>query len=75
MEPTRELAQQTHEQLELFKKYLVPNVHTLLLVGGMPVPPTLDALKRGVDIITATPGRLIGSHFSTHLVHEHDTHD
>ena len=62
IEPTRELAQQTHEQLELFKKHLTaPSLEILLLVGGMPVPPALNALKKGVDIITATPGKLMGN--------------
>ncbi len=62
IEPTRELAQQTHEQLDLFKKHLTaPSLEILLLVGGMPVPPALNALKKGVDIITATPGKLMGN--------------
>ncbi|MEJ7812949.1 MAG: DEAD/DEAH box helicase [Gemmatimonadaceae bacterium] len=55
--PTRELAAQVHQS---FRKY---GLHTGLRVaevfGGVPIGPQEKALKDGVDIIVATPGRLI----------------
>uniref|UniRef100_A0A8C5QK90 RNA helicase n=1 Tax=Leptobrachium leishanense TaxID=445787 RepID=A0A8C5QK90_9ANUR len=56
--PTRELAVQIEEQAkELISG--IPNMKTALLVGGLPLPPQLHRLKRGVQIIIATPGRLL----------------
>jgi superfamily II DNA/RNA helicase len=54
--PTRELAMQISDALE-------PYVHVMglrhkLVAGGMPYPPQLMALDRGVDLLIATPGRL-----------------
>ncbi|KAE9552783.1 hypothetical protein FO519_004000 [Halicephalobus sp. NKZ332] len=57
-EPTKELAEQTHQQISLFGKKLdAPKVRSALIVGGIPVKQQLDALDEGVDIITCTPGR------------------
>eukprot|EP01113_Clastostelium_recurvatum_P036417 TRINITY_DN5186_c0_g1_i1.p1 TRINITY_DN5186_c0_g1~~TRINITY_DN5186_c0_g1_i1.p1 ORF type:complete len:740 (-),score=190.47 TRINITY_DN5186_c0_g1_i1:11-2194(-) len=59
LEPSRELAEQTHQALLSFAKFLPPpQLSHLLLVGGVSNAPQLQALKQGVDIITATPGRL-----------------
>lgn len=60
IEPSRELAEQTFNQIGLFKKFLGshPIVNEMLLIGGSNVREQLDQLKRGVDIIVATPGRL-----------------
>lgn len=59
IEPSRELAEQTFNQIRMFKKYLVePQVRELLLVGGVNVREQLAILQSGVDIIVATPGRL-----------------
>lgn len=60
IEPSRELAEQTFNQIGLFKKHLKqqPAVNEMLLIGGSNVREQLDRLKRGVDIIVATPGRL-----------------
>ena len=58
-QPSRELAEQTYEQIKLFKKHLgSPNVRELLVVGGMKVDDQVKALEAGVDIVVATPGRL-----------------
>ncbi|NBD38157.1 MAG: DEAD/DEAH box helicase, partial [Verrucomicrobia bacterium] len=57
VEPTRELAQQVDEQLELYGKYR-PMRHTLLH-GGVRYGRQREALKAGVDIVVATPGRLL----------------
>lgn len=59
IEPSRELAEQTCEQIRKFKKHLTkPTVNELLVVGGVPVREQLAALQSGIDIIVATPGRL-----------------
>lgn len=59
IEPTRELAEQTFNQFEKFKKYLKdPPIRELLLAGGQSSKQQIDELQRGVDIIVATPGRL-----------------
>ncbi|MGH3544716.1 MAG: DEAD/DEAH box helicase [Mycobacteriales bacterium] len=54
--PTRELAVQVNEALEPYGRTLGLNAKTIC--GGMPMPDQMQALKRGVDIIVATPGRL-----------------
>lgn len=59
LEPSRELAEQTYNQIEKFKKYLKePNVKQLLVIGGVNVREQLAELKNGADIIVATPGRI-----------------
>lgn len=55
--PTRELAMQVSDALIPLAKPL--GLYTLLVAGGMSYTRQLDALRRGVDIIVATPGRLI----------------
>ncbi|BHF69464.1 ATP-dependent RNA helicase ddx1 [Sparganum proliferum] len=59
VEPSRELAEQTFEQIQKFKKYLSnPNPRALLVIGGVNSKDQMSALARGVDIVVATPGRL-----------------
>jgi ATP-dependent RNA helicase DDX1 len=59
MEPARELAQQTHDNITRFKKHLTsPGIRELLLVGGDSAKDQMRALAEGVDIVTGTPGRL-----------------
>ncbi|XP_022907258.2 ATP-dependent RNA helicase Ddx1 isoform X2 [Onthophagus taurus] len=59
IEPSRELAEQTCEQIKKFKKYLeAPKIRELLVIGGVNVKDQISALQSGVDIIVATPGRL-----------------
>jgi len=59
IEPSRELAEQTLKQIQLFKKHLAaPAVKELLVVGGVNVKDQISALSSGVDIVVATPGRL-----------------
>lgn len=59
IEPSRELAEQTLEQIHKFKKHLKePTVNELLVIGKVPIREQIDALKSGVDIVVATPGRL-----------------
>lgn len=52
--PTRELAM----QVEKACRALMPQLRTVLVVGGMAEGPQLESLRRGVQLIVATPGRL-----------------
>src|SRR3982751_2116407 len=56
--PTRELCMQIVSELELFKKFL-PGVHVVAVYGGTSITMQIRDLKRGVQIVVATPGRLI----------------
>ena len=56
--PTRELCLQIVKEMELFKKYLT-GMHVLAVYGGTPIGGQIRELKRGVQIVVATPGRLI----------------
>ena len=58
LSPTRELCLQIADDLESFSKYL-PEVRILPVYGGADIVPQMRALKQGVHIIVATPGRLI----------------
>ena len=55
--PTRELAAQVGQSFEDFGRHL--HQRTILIFGGVSPRPQLDALRQGVDIIVATPGRLL----------------
>jgi ATP-dependent RNA helicase RhlE len=55
--PTRELAAQVGQSFEDFGRHL--RQRTILIFGGVSPRPQLDALRQGVDIIVATPGRLL----------------
>lgn len=58
LSPTRELCLQIASDLESFAKFL-PEVHVLAVYGGSSIETQIRALKRGVDIVVATPGRLL----------------
>jgi ATP-dependent RNA helicase RhlE len=55
--PTRELAAQVHDSIRNYSKY--QRTTTAVIYGGAGMQPQVDALRRGVDILVATPGRLI----------------
>ena len=55
--PTRELAIQIGESFEAYGKYL--KLRHAVIFGGVGQNPQVEALKRGVDILVATPGRLM----------------
>ena len=55
--PTRELATQVGESVEVYAKYLP--FKSAVIFGGVGINPQKAILKKGVDIITATPGRLL----------------
>lgn len=56
--PTRELCMQIVKEVELFKKNL-PGMHVVAVYGGTSISMQIRDLKRGVQIVVATPGRLI----------------
>jgi superfamily II DNA/RNA helicase len=56
--PTRELAAQIEHSIRGFQRYLPP-LKTCLVAGGVSINPQLMALRGGVDIVVATPGRLL----------------
>ena len=56
--PTRELCLQIVNEIELFKKF-IPGMHVLAVYGGTSIGAQIRELKRGVQIVVATPGRLI----------------
>src|SRR4051794_10618435 len=55
--PTRELAAQVHESVRTYGKHL--GARSTTVFGGVGMQPQVDALRRGVEILVATPGRLI----------------
>jgi ATP-dependent RNA helicase DeaD len=56
--PTRELCLQIVNEVELFKKF-IPGMHVLAVYGGTSIGLQIRDLRRGVQIVVATPGRLI----------------
>jgi superfamily II DNA/RNA helicase len=55
--PTRELADQVAQQIKLYAKYT--QMRSAVVFGGMDMKPQTLELKRGVEILVATPGRLL----------------
>lgn len=64
--PTRELAIQVEENIQAYGKYL--KLTSLAMYGGVDYAPQKQALIDGVDILVATPGRLIDL-YGQHSVH------
>jgi ATP-dependent RNA helicase DeaD len=56
--PTRELCMQIVNEIELFKKF-IPGMFVVAVYGGTPIGQQIRELRRGVQIVVATPGRLI----------------
>jgi superfamily II DNA/RNA helicase len=55
--PTRELADQVAQQVKLYANYT--NLRSAVVFGGMDMKPQTAELKRGVEVLVATPGRLL----------------
>lgn len=55
--PTRELAAQVADSVNTYGKYL--SLKSAVVFGGVSINPQITKLKRGVDILIATPGRLL----------------
>ena len=58
LSPTRELCLQIADDLRGFAKHM-PSIEVLAVYGGANIEPQIRALRHGVDIVVATPGRLI----------------
>ncbi len=58
--PTRELAIQIEENFKAYSTYT--NLRTTVVFGGTSIEPQKDVLKKGIDILIATPGRLLDLH-------------
>ena len=58
LSPTRELCLQIADDLRDFAKY-IDSLHVEAVYGGAAIEPQMRALKKGVEIIVATPGRLV----------------
>ena len=58
--PTRELAAQIEESVRTYGKYL--KITSAVVYGGVGINPQIDMLRKGVDILVATPGRLLDLH-------------
>lgn len=58
--PTRELAVQIQENFRTYGNYT--NLRTCVIFGGTSMEPQIDQLSKGVDIVIATPGRLLDLH-------------
>ena len=63
--PTRELAIQVHESLRDYAAGT--GLTSTMIFGGVGMSPQIDALRRGVDMLVATPGRLIDHAENNHL--------
>lgn len=58
--PTRELAAQVHENVREYSKYV--NIKSAVVFGGVKAASQIKTLRQGVDILVATPGRLLDLH-------------
>ncbi len=60
--PTRELALQSMDHLKMLSRYVPLKGHAIF--GGVPMEPQIRALSHGLDIVSATPGRLLDHVYS-----------
>ncbi|HSV70251.1 MAG TPA: DEAD/DEAH box helicase [Methylibium sp.] len=58
--PTRELAAQVEESVRVYGKHA--KLASMVMFGGVGMQPQVDRLRKGVDILVATPGRLLDHH-------------
>lgn len=58
--PTRELAAQVHDSVVAYGKYV--NLRSAVVFGGVKINPQMMLLRQGVDVLVATPGRLMDLH-------------
>jgi len=55
--PTRELAAQVGESIRAYGKFLP--LRSSVIFGGVSIRPQIDSLRKGIDVLVATPGRLL----------------
>ncbi|MBK6444850.1 MAG: DEAD/DEAH box helicase [Bacteroidetes bacterium] len=63
--PTRELAMQVAEHIRMFAKNT--DLRFMAVYGGVGMKPQVEALKKGIDILVATPGRLMDLYLPGHV--------
>ena len=63
--PTRELAMQITEHVQIFSKYT--DLRTVAVYGGLGPKTQIEQIKAGVDIIVATPGRFLDIYLANHI--------
>ncbi len=68
--PTRELAQQVHDNIQTYSKYL--KLTSAVVYGGVKINPQMMKLRKGVDILVACPGRLLDL-YSQNAIRFHHT--
>ncbi|MDP6946529.1 MAG: DEAD/DEAH box helicase, partial [Myxococcota bacterium] len=67
--PTRELAAQIGESFEAYGKFV--DLRHRVIFGGVNQKPQVSALRRGVDVLIATPGRLLDLHGQGYIDFDH----
>lgn len=67
--PTRELAMQISEAIAQLSKYT--DIRTVVLYGGVGPKSQIEAIRKGVDIIVATPGRFMDLYLKEEIVVKH----
>jgi len=60
LSPTRELAIQIQKNFKTYAEFT--NLTSLVVFGGASIEPQIDVLKKGIDILVSTPGRLLDLH-------------
>ena len=70
LSPTRELASQIAESFSAYGRHL--NMSVAVIFGGVNIRPQVKALERGIDVLVATPGRLL-DHLGQHTANLADT--
>ncbi len=58
--PTRELASQVHDSVVNYGRYA--SIRSTVVFGGVKINPQMQKLRKGVDVLVATPGRLLDLH-------------
>ena len=72
LSPTRELAAQIGDCIAKYRAYL--SIKELVIFGGVNEKPQIEALDRGIDILIATPGRLLDLQGKGHIDLSHVAH-
>ncbi len=57
--PTRELAAQIADSFRAYGRFMSPALSVAVIVGGVSPRPQIDMLARGIEVLIATPGRLL----------------
>jgi ATP-dependent RNA helicase RhlE len=66
--PTRELAQQVAQAFEIYGQYMPREIRGMAIIGGEDIGDQINRLRGGIEIVVATPGRLL------ELIREHQIH-